>query len=414
MGWALPLSDMNERFSVGVLEGMREGVRRVLPVAAIVLFWFAVPAVGQRKVIARTDLLPAIKSSAAAVSAPPAVPKPSRKVQRRVSTSVRLSSYGDPAAGDDLSRDDPVVRAAAVEALGNVMGSVIVVDPHSGRILAIVNQKLAFEGGYQPCSTFKPAVALAALEEGVLEKDRARLRLGKRWYLDLRDALALSNNLYFEKLGKVLGIEKLQQYAQRFGFGEPAGWEIQQEPTGSFPQSLPPASRGGVAKVASFGEGISMTLFQFASFIGALANGGTLYYLQYPRSSDEAENFEPRVKRELEIAPWLGMIREGMQEAVLTGTARRARQPGIAILGKTGTCSQKGARLGWFGGYNDEGLAVVVLLKTGNSIGGGSRASEVAGQIFRNLADRNYLTRFSGRNQLQSAPPAAIQLTPHY
>ena len=166
--------------------------------------------------------------------------------------------------------------------------------------------------------------------------------------------------------------------------------------------------------MASFGEGISMTLFQFASFIGALANGGTLYYLQYPRSSDEAGNFEPRVKRELEIAPWLGMVREGMQKAVLIGTARRARQPDVAILGKTGTCSQKGARLGWFGGYNENGLAVVVLLKTRNSIGGGPRASEVAGQIFRNLEDRNYLARFSGRNELQSAPPAAIQLTPHF
>ena len=393
---------------------MRELVRRVFPVAAIMFFWFAVPAVGQRKVIARTDVLPAIKSSTAAVSAPPAVPKPSRKVQRKAPTSARLSSYGNPATGDDLSRDDPVVRTAAVKALGNIMGSVIVVDPNSGRILTVVNQKLAFEDGYQPCSTFKPAVALAALEEGVMKTDKTRLRLGKRWYLDLRDALALSNNLYFEQLGKGLGIEKLQQYAQRFGFGEPAGWEIQQEPAGSFPKNPPPASRGGVAKVASFGEGISMTLFQFASFIGALANGGTLYYLQYPRSFDDAGNFEPRVKRELEIAPWLGMVREGMQKAVLTGTARRARQPDVAILGKTGPCSQKGARLGWFGGYNENGLAVVVLLKTRNSIGGGPRASEVAGQIFRNLEDRNYLARFSGRNELQSAPPAAIQLTPHY
>ena len=393
---------------------MRELVRCVLPVAATLLFWFAVPAVGQRKVIARTDLLPAIKSSTAAVSAPPAIPKPSRKVQRKAPASARLSSYGNPAAGDDLSRDDPVVRTAAVKALGNIMGSVIVVDPNSGRILTVVNQKLAFEDGYQPCSTFKPAVALAALEEGVMKTDKTRLRLGKRWYLDLRDALALSNNLYFEQLGKVLGIEKLQQYAQRFGFGEPAGWEIQQEPTGSFPKSPPPASRGGVAKVASFGEGISMTLFQFASFIGALANGGTLYYLQYPRSSDEAGNFEPRVKRELEIAPWLGMVREGMQKAVLTGTARRARQPDVTILGKTGTCSQNRARLGWFGGYSEEGLAVVVLLKTGDSIGGGPRASAVAGQIFRKLADQNYLARFSERNKLQSAPAAAIQLTPRY
>ncbi|MBI3895316.1 MAG: penicillin-binding protein [Acidobacteria bacterium] len=394
---------------------MKELVGRTLPAIAVLFLCVVIPARGQRKVIARTDALPATKSSTSAAKVPAtATPKSKRKVLRKVSAPARLSSSGDPTTGDDPSKDDPVIRAAAVEALGNVMGSVIVVDPNSGRILTVVNQKLAFEDGYQPCSTFKPAVALAALEEGVLEKDRARLLLGKKWYLDLRDALALSNNLYFEKLGKLLGIEKLQQYAALFGFGEPAGWEIAQEPSGLFPLKPPPANRGGVGKIASFGEGISMTLFQYASFIGALANGGTLYYLQYPESLSEPESFEPKVKRDLNITPWLDMIRKGMQEAVLTGTAKRARQPDVSILGKTGTCSQKGAKLGWFGGYSEEGLAVVVLLKTGNPIGGGPRASEVAGQIYRKLADQHYLAKFSPKSDLPTAIPATIQISPNF
>ncbi|MBI4458470.1 MAG: penicillin-binding protein [Acidobacteria bacterium] len=383
-----------------------------LAVIACAMIGFVAPALGQRKVLARTASIPAVKSPALSAQPKPTAPKRRRRVT--ASTAAKLSPYGDPTAGDDLARDDPVIRAAAVEALGNVMGSVIVVDPSSGRVLSVVNQKLAFEAGYQPCSTFKPAVALAALEEGILEKDKPRLRLGKKWYLDLNDALAFSNNLYFEKLGTLLGIEKLQHYAQHFGFGEPAGWELQQEPPGSFPQTPPPAKLGGTGKVASFGAGISMTLFQYASFIGSLANGGTLFYLQYPQSFNSEEPFAPRIKRELNIAPWLDTIRQGMQQAVLRGTARRALQPDVTILGKTGTCSQNGSRLGWFGGYSEKGLAVVVLLRTPQSVGGGPRASEVAGLIFRKLADQNYLARFSEKSEWQTAPAALIQLTPPY
>ncbi len=80
------------------------------------------------------------------------------------SKNGRLPTYGDPAANDNPTLDDPVVRRAATDALGNLMGSIIVVDPETGRVLTIVNQRTAFEDGYQPCSAFKPAVALAALQ----------------------------------------------------------------------------------------------------------------------------------------------------------------------------------------------------------------------------------------------------------
>lgn len=291
------------------------------------------------------------------------------------------------------------------------MGSVMVVDPTTGKILTVVNQKLAFSSGYQPCSAFKPAVALAALGEGIIEADRTRLQLGRKWYLSLQEALASSNNLYFEKLGRLLGIKKLQDYARQFGFGELAGWGIEPEPQGSFPKSPPPARRGGVGRMASFGEGISMTLLQLASFTSALANGGTLYYLQYPNGGAESDGFEPKVKRELAISPWLGLIQQGMEEAVLSGTAHKAQQPDARVLGKTGTCAQNGARLGWFAGYNREpgGVAIVVLLKSKQNLGGGSRASEIAGGVFRKLGDQNYYVR-SGHKELPSALPAAIQM----
>lgn len=340
----------------------------------------------------------------------------SRKTATRSKHAVKKTSrpkyptYGNPEATDDPSRDDPLVRPAAVQALGNLMGSIVVVDPANGRVLSVVNQKLAFGGGYQPCSAFKPAVALAALGEGIIDNDRTRLQLGKRWYLDLHKALAISNNLYFEKLGRLLGIDKLERYAHQFGFGEQAGWGIEPEPTGAFPNTPPPARAGGVGKVASFGQGISMTMFQLASFVSAVSNGGTLYYLQYPARADD-RGFTPRIKRNLAISSDLDVVRSGMEEAVLTGTARRAKQPDLRLVGKTGTCSQNGARLGWFAGYNKEpgGVVVVVLLRTGKSLGGGPRASEIAGKVFRQLGDANYYARSAWRNPSLTLP-ASIQV----
>jgi len=63
------------------------------------------------------------------------------------------------------------VRQAVVDALGRYNGSVVAVDPNTGRILAVVNQKIAFSDGYIPCSTIKPTIAVAALEENVITRD---------------------------------------------------------------------------------------------------------------------------------------------------------------------------------------------------------------------------------------------------
>jgi len=148
---------------------------------AVVLTPFLVlssPAMAQDKVLARASAepVPAVqKTTPAKPAAQPAKkiattsspskaavkpPAPAKRVARKV-VKPRYPTYGNPAEGDDPSRDDPVVRAAAVEALGKMMGAVVVVDPASGRVLSVVNQQLAFGGGYQPCSAFKPAVALA-------------------------------------------------------------------------------------------------------------------------------------------------------------------------------------------------------------------------------------------------------------
>jgi penicillin-binding protein 2 len=345
-------------------------------------------------------------------------PVAAAKYAKAKTRSSRRSSWRelppvDPTIGDDTRGEDPVVRQAAIEAIGNVAGSMVVVDPNTGRVLTIVNQKLALSG-YQPCSTFKPAVALAALEEGVIENEHTRLRLGNKWYMDLKQSLAHSNNVYFAKLGTLLGLNRLRHYGQSFGFGEQAGLGILEEPSGKLPLEPPPASEGGVGKVASFGQGISQTPLQLVSFVSAVANGGTLYYLQYPKTIEEQESFAPRVKRKLDIGPWLEPVRQGMLEAVLFGTARRAHQPDVTILGKTGTCSQDGMKLGWFAGYTqlERGLAVAVLQRTLQPMGGGPHAAEIAGRLFRKLSDQHYFANFPEKPTTVVGTPSAVLVPP--
>lgn len=288
-----------------------------------------------------------------------------------------------------MDGEDLVVRLAAVEALGPYNGSVAVVDPSNGRILSMVNQKLALKSGFQPCSTIKIPVALAALMEGLIERNTL-LRVGGRRRMNLIEAMARSDNPFFATLGVKLGFERLVQYARLFGLGEPAGLNIPGEQPGALPEVPPP---GGVGMMASFGEGISMTPLQLAALLSAIANGGTLYYLQYPGSQEEADNFVPRVKRHLDIAPWLDDVKAGLVAAVEYGTARRAAyDPAEPVLGKTGTCTENRVHLGWFGSFNDVGrnkLVVVVLLTGGRGVSGPT-AAEIAGNVYKRLSEKNF------------------------
>jgi penicillin-binding protein 2 len=304
------------------------------------------------------------------------------------------SSYSDDITeGDVTNGEDPVVRQAAVDALGNMNGTVVAIEPTSGRILAMVNQKLALSSGAQPCSTIKLSVALAALSEGVIDKDTA-IRLGRRSHMNLTEALAHSNNAYFEAVGRKLGFEKVSYYAHQYGLGELAGYNIPGEHLGTYPDEVIPAKLGGVGKMCSFGEGISMTPLQLGAMVSAIANGGTLYYLQHPTTPEEVANFEPKVKRHLDIAPLIPDISDGMAGAVEYGTARRVKLSfnEEEILGKTGTCSKAGTRFGWFASYANTrvGRIVVVVFLEGGRPTYGPKAAEIAGRMYRNLYDHDF------------------------
>jgi penicillin-binding protein 2 len=295
--------------------------------------------------------------------------------------------------GDVTAGEDSVVRQAAIDALGNMNGTVVAIEPTSGRVLAMVNQKLALSSGAQPCSTIKLSVALAALNEGLVSKE-TEVPLGGRSRMNLTEAIAHSNNAYFEALGRKLGFEKVAYYAHQYGLGELAGYDIPGEQLGTYPDEVIPQKLGGVGKMCSFGEGISMTPLQLGAMVSAIANGGTLYYMQHPASPEDITNFQPRIKRQLDIAPLIPEISDGMAGAVQYGTARRL---GLnfneeEILGKTGTCSHAGTRFGWFASYanTSRGRIVVVVFLQGGRPTFGPKAAEIAGLMYRNLYDHNF------------------------
>jgi cell division protein FtsI/penicillin-binding protein 2 len=314
---------------------------------------------------------------------------------------------GEIGAGDDTAGEDPVVRQAAIDALGDMNGTAVVINPANGRILAMVNQKLALSPGAEPCSTIKLTVALAALSESLVTSDTMVQLPGFR--MDMTQALAKSNNLYFEELGRELGFERVRYYATQFGLGELAGYNISGEQLGVYPDQPIPETEGGVARMCSFGQGVSLTPLQLGALVAAIANGGTLYYLQHPTTPEDIAAFQPRIKRTLDIARFVPDLEDGMAGAVEYGTARRLRANfrELPIFGKTGTCSDNGTRFGWFAAYSESpqgGLVTVFFLEGGRATFG-PRAAELTGAFYADLWDHDY---FGEKNQDAQSAPARV------
>jgi cell division protein FtsI/penicillin-binding protein 2 len=232
----------------------------------------------------------------------------------------------------------------------------------------MVNQHLALSAGAEPCSTIKVAVALAALKEGLVKSDTP-VNLGGHYSVDMTHALARSVNAYFEVLGRAMGFERVKHYANEFGLGELAGYNIPGEQLGVYPDTELPAADGGVGRMCSFGESISMTPLQLGALVSAIANGGTLYYLQHPTSQEDLQNFVPKVKRLLNIQDVIPQILPGMEGAVdfSNGTARSLRMnfAQFPIFGK-------------------------VIFLNGNREVYGPKAAELTGEFYRAMYERNY------------------------
>ena len=286
-------------------------------------------------------------------------------------------------------------------------GTAVVIDPANGRILAMVNQKLALSPGAEPCSTIKLTVALAALSEGLVTSDTKVKLPGFR--MDMTQALAKSNNLYFEELGRELGFERVRHYANEFGLGELAGYNISGEQLGVYPDQPIPESEGGVARMCSFGQGVSAN----SVAVGRIGCGHRQRWnALLPAASHHGGRdcqrsaqgqAHPRYRR------YLPDLEDGMAGAVEYGTARRLRTNfrELPIFGKTRTCSNEGTRFGWFASYSESpqgGLVTVFFLEGGRATFG-PRAAELTGAFYEDLWDHDY---FGERNQEAKTAPGEV------
>lgn len=305
--------------------------------------------------------------------------------QRAIDQALRDEVQGM-IARDNTGGEDAQVRRAAVNALGNHAGTVLVMDPMTGKVYSIVNQEWALRRGFKPCSTIKLVTGVAGLSENIIPP--AELTLASdRPRMDLTSALAHSDNRYFERVGSGLGFDKMIHYARELGLGEKTGANVPFE----FPGRLPELKPGfALHRMFSYADGFEVTAVQLGSLVSAMANGGKLLVPQIPASLDDAK-LKPKLRRKLDIdSNVLQRMVPGMIGAVNYGSGRKAYDPTQTVAGKTGTCNGgQGSWVGLFTSYAplaNPRLAVVVITR-------GTDAhrhvpAAVAGQIYRDLSQR--------------------------
>ncbi len=277
----------------------------------------------------------------------------------------------------------------------------------------------AISGLYAPGSIIKPLIALAALTEKIISPDKQILSTGsisipnpffpdrqnifKDWkahgWVDMRRALAVSSNVYFYTIGggyeniKGLGINKIDKYAELFGFGSRTNIDLDKEKEGLVPSpankalnSADPIWRIGDTYHASIGQGsFEITPLQAAVYSATIANNGRILQPRFVAgdlndSGANGHNF-PVGSRLVPISPeHFGIVKEGMRKVVLEGTAQALNGLGIEVAAKTGTAelesdSSKSVN-SWLIGflpYDNPRVAFSILLERGkptNLIGG--------------------------------------------
>jgi cell division protein FtsI/penicillin-binding protein 2 len=274
---------------------------------------------------------------------------------------------------------DRVVGETCQRALGSTAGAVVAIDPRTGRVIALVNPRYGLFTAFQPCSVFKIVVAVAGLSEGVITPETI-VRCDKGCWMwpghgpiDLRRALAVSCNPYFEWVGEQLGYERVQRYAHLLGLGAPSGINLTGETAGRVPTSVRPDQ---VGHLSSHAAGIATSPVQIAVLLSAAINGGIVWQPQVT----PAAGFAPKERWRLPAGTVFKGLADGFVSAVNEGSAMNAFDPDVVVAGKTGSCS----RVGWFASYapaDKPEIVIVVFLRWGN----GHEASTVAGRIYQEL-----------------------------
>lgn len=349
--------------------------------------------------------------------------------------------------------------AAGVQAANADAGTAIMLDPHTGAILALANypwfdpnnpggfdpqarRNRAVTDSFEPGSTLKAVLAAAALDEGVVGSgdrvfcENGKLKIGK-WtindhhpygLLTIPEVIQYSSNIGVSKIAEKLGRERYFGYLQRFGFGKPTAVDLPGEVGGI----VRPVNRWAQIDLAttSFGQGISVTAMQMAAAYGAIANGGRLHqpYL-LERAIDTSTGrvmlereggFGEAASRDVirpETAREIGAMLELVVESE-RGTGKKARIPGVRVAGKTGTAQKVDAktrrysneRLASFVGYAPADDPMFVTLVMIDNPKGERYGGLIAAPVFSSIMSRA-LDRFGRRpGVLPAVVPASLAL----
>lgn len=292
----------------------------------------------------------------------------------------------------------------------------------------------AISGFYPAGSTIKPFVALAALAENIIDPDYkiddtlGYIKIANQYdpsitytyrdwkahgFVDMRKAIAVSANVYFYIIGggykniKGLGIERLEKYLKLFGFSSLSGIDLPGETSGLIPNPVWKKSvknedwYTGDTYNISIGQGdIAVTPLQMALAIGAIANGGTLWKPKIvskitDRSNNIVAEFEPETLRTNIIdKEKLKVVREGLRDAVIEGSAYLLNDLPIKVAGKTGTAQVTNTfrkTNAWFTGfapYDDPEIALAIVVEGAGE--GSTAAVPIAKEVFGWYYNKNY------------------------
>jgi len=374
---------------------------------------------------------------------------------RLVRVDVSGFRYNDlgtrrPKAGHDLLLSiDLRIQRIVERALADTPGAAVIVNPRNGDILAmasspgydpndfvpsisrkqwsallenpgkpLVNRAVA--GNYAPGSTFKPIVAIAALESGdataeteytcpgYFQLGSARFRC---WYhpghglIDMQEAIMHSCNVYFHHLGLQCGPDVIYHMADALGFGHKTGIDIDFERAGLIPNRewkqrlFNDGWRDGDTCNMSIGQGaVTVTPLQMALATATIANGGTLYKprLVLGIRAPEQEEFELQRAEVANDMHWkpsnIKIVRAGMYDVVMAprGTGRRAGIPNVTMAGKTGTAEYgkkgSGKKYGWmivFAPFDDPEYAMAIVVD--EAVSGGTTVAPLVREIMSDI-----------------------------
>jgi stage II sporulation protein D (peptidoglycan lytic transglycosylase) len=323
------------------------------------------------------------------------------------SYSLFSASSAESVYEDDLDRR---LAQAATAALGDRRGTIIVMDPQTGRVRAVVNPEIAFAESLPPGSTIKPFSALAAMKSGLIDETSQTLCREKYTHegfqtvcshprelapMNPTEAIAYSCNYYFGKVGERLDESTFDSTLTEFGFGKSTGINSAVEAQGRIPRKAW-HSQNAIGET----DELQATPIQLLDAYAALINGGRLFTPQVA----SARGYVPQLRAKVAIKDeYRNQIVNGMRGAVRYGTAETAGLYSLPayIFGKTGTATQiNGFRSqGWFVGF------AAPLSSVGSSPQESSKAEHESAPENVKLAVLVFVARAHGSEAAQVARP---------